>query len=86
MWILRESIYQFFRIIDFLILARIIMSWINHNPNSTIPRIIYQITEPILVPFRNFLGRFGLSGPIDFSPFLAVIALNIIKSIIIGFL
>ncbi len=84
MWIIRESVIQFFRLIDFLILARIIMSWINPNPNSAISKILYQLTEPILLPFRNLLGKFGLGGTIDFSPILAMIALNMIGSIIIG--
>ena len=86
MWILRESIDKFFTVIDFLILARIILSWLNPNPNSSVTRILYQLTEPILYPFRNLLSRFGLSGAIDFSPFLAVIALNILKSFIFGLL
>lgn len=86
MWILRESINKFFTVIDFLILARIIMSWLNPNPYGVITRTLYQLTEPILSPFRNLLYRFGLSGTIDFSPFLAVIALNMIRSLILGLL
>ncbi|MBS3994602.1 MAG: YggT family protein [Alkaliphilus sp.] len=86
MWLIKESINKFFAVIDFLILARIILSWINPNPNSTVTKILYQLTEPILSPFRNLLHRFGLVGAIDFSPFIAVIALNIIRSLILGLL
>ena len=86
MWIIRESINKFFAVIDFLILARIILSWISPNPNSTVTKVLYQLTEPILSPFRNLLHRFGLIGTIDFSPFLAVIALNVLKSLILSLL
>ncbi|HHY90057.1 MAG TPA: YggT family protein [Clostridiales bacterium] len=84
MWLIRESIIRFFAVLDFLIVARIILSWINVNPYSTIPRLIYQLTEPILAPFRNLLFRFGIGGYMfDFSPVLAILALNILQSLIL---
>ncbi|SHJ13223.1 YggT family protein [Geosporobacter subterraneus DSM 17957] len=87
MWLLRQSVDYFFRVLDFLIIARIIMSWINLNPYGTIYKLIYQLTEPILAPFRNFLIRLGVGGGfIDFSPILAVFTLGILRNIIITLL
>ena len=87
MWLIRESIVRFFAVLDFLIIARIILSWININPYSTIPRLIYQLTEPILAPFRNLLFRFGIGGHMfDFSPILAILALNILQPLILRML
>ncbi|QXM05845.1 YggT family protein [Crassaminicella indica] len=87
MWMIQRSVDYFFRVLDFLIIARILMSWLNPNPYSTIPKLIYQLTEPILAPFRNLLFRFGLGrGMIDFSPIIAVIFLDFIRNIIIGLL
>lgn len=84
MWIIRESVDYFFRVLDFLIIARIILSWVNPNPNGNLTRLLYQLTEPILAPFRNLLFKFGLGGGmIDFSPILAVFALNIIRTFVL---
>ncbi|WZL74768.1 YggT family protein [Clostridiaceae bacterium 35-E11] len=84
MWIIRESVDYFFKVLDFLIIARIILSWINPNPNSNLTRLLYQLTEPILAPFRNLLFKFGLGGGmVDFSPILAVFALNIIRTFVL---
>jgi YggT family protein len=84
MWLLRESIDRFFTLLNFLIIARIILSWLNVNPYSTIPRLIYQLTEPILAPFRKLLFRFGIGGyMIDFSPILAVFALGFLRTLIL---
>lgn len=84
MWMIKQSINYFFDVLEFLIIARIILSWLNVNPYSTIPRLIYQLTEPILAPFRKLLFRFGIGGyMIDFSPILAVFALGFLRTLIL---
>lgn len=82
MWMIKQSINYFFDVLEFLIIARIILSWIQTSSYGTISRLLYQLTEPLLAPFRNLLFRFGIGGSIDFSPILAVFALNILKTIL----
>ncbi|MBF8982217.1 YggT family protein [Lutibacter sp. B2] len=87
MWIMKESIDYFFRVLNFLIIARIVLSWLSQNTYSTVNRIVYQLTEPILLPFRNLLLKIGLGGGmIDFSPILAVLALDVIRNFIYSML
>jgi YggT family protein len=45
--------------------------------------VLFDITEPILSPFRNIIPRIGL---IDISPIVAIIALDIVKTILLYFL
>lgn len=56
------------------LLARIILSWIPHNAQNPIIELVYQITEPLLKPFRSILPD---TMGIDFSPILAFIAIRI---------
>ncbi|TCO78962.1 YggT family protein [Marinisporobacter balticus] len=87
MWIMKVSVAYFFKVLDFLIIARILLSWLNPNFDATIPKLIYQLTEPILAPFRNLLFRFGLArGMIDFSPILAVLVLDFVGQAIVRLL
>ncbi|AOT68435.1 YggT family protein [Geosporobacter ferrireducens] len=87
MWLIRQSVDYFFRVLDFLIIARIIMSWINLNPYGSVYKLVHQLTEPILAPFRNLLIRLGIGGGfIDFSPILAVFTLSIVRNFIISLL
>lgn len=72
-----------FRIIYFLLVIRIILSWFSVNPYNEIVQILYKITEPILSPFRRLPLRFGM---IDFSPILAFIALSFLGNLIVGIL
>jgi YggT family protein len=70
-----------FRIVYFLLVVRIILSWFQVNPYSELVQILYRITEPILAPFRRLPLRLGM---IDFSPILAFIALSFLENIVVG--
>lgn len=70
-------------ILKFAILARVIMSWIQVNPNGRVVRFIYEITEPLLKFVRNILPRTGM---IDFSPLLAFFAIGFIQMGIVSLL
>lgn len=69
-------------IFTFLVYARVILSWFPANPNGAfgqISRIVYQITDPVLLPVRRALP---LVGPLDLSPIVVVIGLQILNSVI----
>lgn len=63
-----------------LMMARIILSWIKHNPYQPIIKFIYEITEPVLGFFRRIIPPIGV---IDISPIVAFLALGFVKSLII---
>ncbi len=60
----------------FALLAMIILSWI--APGSRHPAIylLFQITEPVMAPFRKVLPAMG---GMDFSPILVLILINVIQ-------
>ena len=69
-------------IFTFLVYARVILSWFPASPNGIfgqISRIIYQVTDPVLLPVRRALP---LVGPLDLSPIVVVIGLQILNSVI----
>lgn len=89
MLMLMKAINLFFQILVYAVLGRAILSWFVRTPYGSLYRlysITIQITEPILAPCRSLLSRFGLGGPIDFSPILAIIGLTVINGIIINIL
>ena len=72
-----------FRIIDSLILIRVILSFFPTLQSSRISYFIYQMTEPVLAPCRAILDKLGLGmGMFDFSPILALLLLNILQRLI----
>ena len=73
-----------FQIYTYLLIARVFLSWVQHNPNNQYIQLLYRATEPVLEPFRNLLSSFRMG--IDISPILAIVALNVVKNMIIGIL
>ena len=73
-----------FAIFNFLILARCILSWLPFGFNNSIVRFVYEMTEPVMKPFRRLLGNAFVG--IDFSPVLAIFALEFVRRLVLNIL
>lgn len=70
------------RLYLFVILARVIFSWIRVTPGTPVASIysvIYNLTEPVLGPLRRAIPpmRMGAAA-IDLSPLIIIIGIQII--------
>ncbi len=84
-FIIFQALTIFVEILDYLILARVFLSWLPFGRDNPIIRFIYALTEPILAPIRNMLQKSPLGGPgmiIDFSPIIAFFLIRLVLSII----
>lgn len=73
----------FVQIYSLVILARVLMSWVNIDPYSPLARTIFDLTEPVLAPIRNLLPQ---TTGLDFSPIIAMVLLQIIGQMLISML
>jgi len=77
-----------FRLYAFLMLARVILSWVSPNPYRQpyypVIRFLHRITEPILAPLRRIIPPIG--GTIDISPAVALILLELARSLVVSLL
>ncbi len=73
----------FIQIYSLIILARVLMSWVNIDPYSPLARTIVELTEPVLQPIRSALPP---AGGLDFSPVIAIILLQVLGQFIISLL
>jgi len=64
-----------------LILARVLMSWVQVDPYHPVAQFIYQATEPILKPVREVLPP---AAGFDFSPIVVLIIAQVVGNIIIN--
>ncbi len=70
-------------LIEFLILVRIILSFINIGSDNFIGAFVFNMTEPILSPARSLIEKLNINtGFFDFSPLVAIFLLRIISSIV----
>jgi len=81
MFVIINAINILFRIYSYVILARIFISWLPIDRTNPIIRLIYQITEPVLAPFRIILPLGGMG--IDLSPIIVFFLLNLLRTSLI---
>ena len=58
-----------------LILARIVLSWVQFG-SYEIRAFIFRITDPILAPIQKILPR---TGGVDFSPFIVILLAQFVR-------
>ena len=67
-------------IIYILIMIRVLLSWVPMN--NSFSELIYNITEPMLKPFKDVLNKY-LNLPIDLSPLLFIVCVEAVEKILI---
>ncbi len=72
-----------FKMIYFLLVIRIILSWFPVDPYNEIIRALHAITEPILEPLRKLPLRIGM---IDLSPVIAFVIITFLDNFVVGVL
>lgn len=63
----------------FAIIGSIILSWVaqgSYNPGA---QLLYQITEPVLAPFRKLIPPLG---GLDLSPILVFLSINVLEVVL----
>ncbi len=69
-----------FELYAMILFVRVLLSWVQIDPNNQLVKIIYQLTEPLLAPIRRLLPP---SGGMDFSPIVAFIVLLLAEQVIL---
>lgn len=68
-------------ILTWLLVARIVISWFPVDPYHSIVQFLYQVTDPILVPFRKLPLRIGM---LDLSPIIAFMVIFFVRNVLVG--
>jgi len=88
MFVVNNFLMSIAQLLDFLltaymwiIIGRVVISWVNADPYNPIVRFLYEATEPVLGRIRKLLP---LSfGGIDFSPMILILAIMFVQSFLI---
>jgi YggT family protein len=59
-----------------LIIARVVISWVNADPYNQIVMIIRSATDPILIPFQRWIPPMG---GLDFSPVIVLLLIQFMQ-------
>ena len=72
-----------FEVLVWLIVIRCILSFVPHNPTQSLIRFVYDITEPVMAPFRKLTPS---AGGLNFYPIVAVLAIYLVQRIVVRLL
>ena len=80
MELLISIIRAFIIVLVIAIFARTILSWFpTANRLNPLVALIYQLTEPILLPLRKIIPRMGM---FDFTPTIALLILFLVLALL----
>lgn len=66
-------------IYKYILLASVIISWVNADPYNPLVSFIYRITEPLLSRIRRHMPNTGM---IDFSPLVAFALIYVLQIVV----
>lgn len=70
------------RLYSFVLLGRVIVSWVNADPYNPIVRFLYNATEPVLYRVRRTLPV--VLGGIDLSPLVVFFGLEFVRYFLVA--
>jgi YggT family protein len=78
--ILANTVDIFLRALSFLIILRILLSWLGPRSHGGIVSFVISTTEPILAIFRKLPLRLGM---IDLSALVALISIDLLRGFLL---
>ena len=67
-------------IYKYILLASVIISWVNADPYNPVVRFLHQVTDPVLNRIRRFLPAMG---GFDLSPMVLIFAIIFLQSFLV---
>lgn len=78
-WVVGDLLSQLLNLYFFVILFRVIISWVSPNPYNPAVAILTLISEPVLRPFRRVIP---MVAGFDLTPILAIIVLKTVDILV----
>ena len=77
---IQKLLLAILQVYSWLILARVILSWVNPNPRNELLLMVFRLTEPLLGPLRRLIPLRG----IDLSPIVAWLLIQLAMRLVLG--
>lgn len=84
--LIQQTLYQFLNIIIYMVLVRAVLSWFVKDLSNPLVRFLFEVTEPLLAPFKELQNKIGITGGLDFSPIFLFMVIEFLKKMVIIYL
>lgn len=65
----------------FVVIAAVLITWVNPDPYNPIVRILRQLTEPLFYRTRRLMP-FLMQGGLDLSPIVVILAVSFLRFVV----
>jgi len=65
-----------------ILIASVVLSWVNPDPYNPIVRFVRSVTEPLLRQIRR-RAPFVVAAGIDFSPLVVVLGIQLVRTVVV---
>ena len=73
---LAQIVQTLFTVYTWLIIIRVLSSWLSPDPFNPIVQFLIKATDPVLEPLRRIIPTIG---PIDISPIVALLVIQALQ-------
>jgi len=73
-------IQLFFTALWLVVIARVLLSWVNPRFEGPVGRFLFETTEPLLVPIRRVLPQ---TGTFDLAPLVLMLVLGFVVRLVL---
>jgi len=78
------------RVYEMCVFARIMLSWIQIDPDNKVIDFLIKITDPVLLPVREvymrIMDRLNIQIPLDLSPIVVFLLIGFLERILASYL
>jgi len=78
-----QVISMLFTLLEWLVIAAALVTWVSPDPRNPIVQFLFRSTEWLLRPCRRILPP-RWTGGIDFSPIVAIGLIILVRAIVLG--
>jgi len=76
------ALYNLLDLISWVIVIKSFLTWIQNETTEKIYNILSIFTEPIEAPIRKLTQNY-MTGPVDFTPMIAILFIMVLKNIVL---
>jgi YggT family protein len=70
-------------LLTYAIIIRVVLSWVQPNPNNPLVRLLYKVTDPVMGPLERIIPPLG---GLDITPIIAVVLIQLVQRLLPGLL
>ena len=79
---IRSMILGLLNIYMWVVIIRVLISWISPDPDNPVVRLLRSVTDPLIDGLRRVLPRAFWSTGLDFTPLILILLIQVLMRVL----